>query len=174
MRAERAPWSWMRAALLALALLVSPPALMAQDATWLPGPGSGDFNDPNNWSPASVPIGTATFGFSTEVNLATSYHTTLQGFTFNVGASTYTLTNDFDLKFIGAGIVINGGGLIYQRVRDDRVLGDEHGRQRHDLQRLHPAVHGLEQRRHRHHPQQLLPHIFGLELGRRRDHRQRQ
>ena len=32
----------------------------AQNATWQTNPGSGDFYDPNNWSPASVPTGTAT------------------------------------------------------------------------------------------------------------------
>ncbi|HEY5832115.1 MAG TPA: autotransporter domain-containing protein [Hyphomicrobiaceae bacterium] len=112
MRSKPAPWFWMRACLLALALLVAPPAVLAQDATWLPSPGSGDFNDNGNWSPTSVPIGTAFFGFSNAVNLATSDNTTLQGFTFNVGASAYTLTNDFDLAFTGVGIAINGGSLV--------------------------------------------------------------
>ncbi len=111
MRAKPAPWFWIRCFLLALALLAAPPASLAQDATWLTTPGSADFNTAANWSPATVPTGTAFFGSSNQVNLATSDNTTLQGFTFNVGASAYTLTNDFDLKFTGAGIVINGGSL---------------------------------------------------------------
>ena len=36
----------------------------AQNATWLLNPGSTDWNTTGNWAPASVPIGTATFGAS--------------------------------------------------------------------------------------------------------------
>src|SRR5262245_56964913 len=116
MRTKPAPWFRVRFCLLMLALLLAPAVALAQDSTWLSGPGSGDFNDPNNWSPASVPVGTAVFGFSTETNLETSDHATLQGFTFNIGASNYTLTNYYDLTFVGAGIAINGGGLTILNV----------------------------------------------------------
>ena len=39
-------------------------------------PGSGDFNTAGNWNPATVPTGTAFFGFST-----------ITGLTFNSGAA---------------------------------------------------------------------------------------
>ena len=60
----------LRAALLAssaLAVVGTPAA--AQNATWLANPGSGDFYDANNWSPNSVPTGTATFGTSATTTL---------------------------------------------------------------------------------------------------------
>ncbi len=58
-----------------MALLAAMPA-QAQDANWRVIPGSGDFNTAGNWSPATVPTGTASFGFSTIPNL-----------TFNSGAA---------------------------------------------------------------------------------------
>jgi hypothetical protein len=62
--------SRLRVALLATTALaaVSTPAA-AQNATWLANPGSGDFYDANNWSPNSVPTGTATFGTSATTTL---------------------------------------------------------------------------------------------------------
>jgi hypothetical protein len=35
----------------------------AQDATWQVNPATGNFNTATNWTPNSVPSGTATFGF---------------------------------------------------------------------------------------------------------------
>jgi autotransporter-associated beta strand protein len=100
------------AAALAAAALPLAPAAHAQDATWLASPGSSDFNTSTNWSPATVPTGTAFFGTSNTTGLTISANTTLGGFTFNAGASNYTFTNsNFSnvLNFNGAGIVINGG-----------------------------------------------------------------
>ena len=100
----------LRAALLAsvaLTALAVPAA--AQDATWLQNPGSGDFNTAANWSPATVPTGTAFFGTSNTTALSFSAGTTIGGWTFNAGASNYTFTNGQILTFTGAGIVINGG-----------------------------------------------------------------
>jgi hypothetical protein len=48
----------------AVALLAAMPA-RAQDATWSTIPGSSDFNTAGNWTPATVPTGTAFFGAST-------------------------------------------------------------------------------------------------------------
>jgi hypothetical protein len=44
----------------AVALLAAMPA-RAQDATWLSNPGSRNFNTAANWTPATVPTGTAIF-----------------------------------------------------------------------------------------------------------------
>jgi hypothetical protein len=85
----------------------------AQDATWLLNPATGDFNTDGNWTPATVPTGTASFGASNTVNLTFSAPTTTIGrWTFDAGASNYTFTNNAQtLDFVGAGIVVNGGGL---------------------------------------------------------------
>ena len=87
----------------------------AQNATWLwlPNPASGDFHSPANWTPATVPTGTAFFGPSDTTALTFSdLPATLGGWTFNVGAGAYTFTKNVSghpLQFDGAGIVVNGG-----------------------------------------------------------------
>ena len=100
----------LRAVLLAFSALcvVAAPAL-AQDATWLAAPGSGNFNTAANWTPATVPAGTASFGLSSTTGLSFSANTAIGGWTFNPGASAYTFTNGQTVNFNGAGIVINGG-----------------------------------------------------------------
>ena len=96
------------AALLGCATLVAAalPAA-AQDATWTPG--TGDFNTPGNWTPATVPTGTAFFGTAGTTTLSFSVTTAIDGWTFNAGASNYTFNNAQSVTFTGAGIVINGG-----------------------------------------------------------------
>src|SRR5258708_32764360 len=81
----------------------------AQNASWLTSPGSGDFNPATNWTPATVPTGTAFFGFSNTTALSFSANTTISGWTFNAGASAYSFTNAQTLNFTGAGIPVNGG-----------------------------------------------------------------
>src|SRR5262249_22149652 len=106
--------SGMRAYLLATtaaaALLAAMPA-RAQDATWSTAPGSSDFNTASNWTPTTVPTGTAFFGASTITNLTFNpgAANSLDGFTFNAGAPAYsfTLTSASRLTFTGAGIVNN-------------------------------------------------------------------
>jgi hypothetical protein len=73
----------------------------AQDAT---NPGSGDFNTAANWNAAAVPTGTAFFGASSVTSLSFSDATSVDGWTFNAGASNYTFTNGSALVFTGAGI----------------------------------------------------------------------
>jgi autotransporter-associated beta strand protein len=95
----------------AVALLAALPA-RAQNATWLLNPGSGDFNTAGNWTPATVPTGTAFFGTSNTTALSFSADTTIGGWTLNPGASAYTFTIPSEtLQFVGAGIVINGGSV---------------------------------------------------------------
>jgi len=105
----------LRAALLASSALTlawmlpaAEPA-QAQDATWLANPGSGNFYDANNWSPNSVPTGTATFGASNTTGLAMTTAGSFGGWTFNTGASDYTFTLATTQNFTGTGITINGG-----------------------------------------------------------------
>jgi autotransporter-associated beta strand protein len=84
----------------------------AQNATWSTAPGSSDFNTAANWTPATVPTGTAFFGASNTTALTFSQvvtPTSVGGFTFNVGAPAYTfaLPPFLGLTFTGAGIINN-------------------------------------------------------------------
>jgi hypothetical protein len=110
-----------RAALLASSTLMAaglPMSAGAVDSTWqstptVAGPTAGtfNFNAAANWTPATVPTGTAFFGVSNGANLSFSSSTTIDGWTFNAGASAYTFTNtNFrNVQFNGTGVVINGG-----------------------------------------------------------------
>ena len=92
----------------AVALLAATSA-QAQDATWNSN-GTGVYNTPSNWTPNTVPTGTAFFGASNQNNVSFSPTiTTVGGWTFNSGASAYTFANSVVLSFTGAGITINGG-----------------------------------------------------------------
>lgn len=98
----------------ALALAMMLPAAGpagAQDATWETNPGSGNFYDPVNWNPVSIPTGTATFGASNTTALTLGSSGSFGGWTFNAGASNYTFTIAAarSQDFTGAGITINGG-----------------------------------------------------------------
>ena len=82
----------MRAHLLATtavaAALLAATSALAQDATWLLNPGPGNFNTAANWTPATVPTGTAFFGTSNITNLSFTPSTTNDGgYTFNAGAT---------------------------------------------------------------------------------------
>src|ERR1700744_3268453 len=83
-------------------------AARAQNATWQST--SGDWNDPANWSPNSVPTGTATFSSlgTTAVNNA-SGNVTVGGITFTdvPNAQAYTITIDNNFILNGAGILNN-------------------------------------------------------------------
>src|SRR5258707_14978438 len=104
------PHCWC-AALVGSALLVAAPAALAQDATWLTTPASGDFNTPANWTPGAVPSGFATFGGSSVTTLTFSGSRNIDGFIFDPGAPAYTfnLTSGFGLQFHTDGIINNSG-----------------------------------------------------------------
>jgi autotransporter-associated beta strand protein len=88
----------------------------AQDATWNLN-GTGDFNTAGNWSPATVPTGTAFFGTSNQTNVSFSDTTVIGGWTFNAGASNYNIdASGIILIFNGAGIVINGGSATISQL----------------------------------------------------------
>ncbi|AOO80640.1 autotransporter domain-containing protein [Bosea vaviloviae] len=91
--------------------LFCPGSAHAQDATWQLNPGSGNFNAGANWTPATVPTGTAFFDATSQSAITIGAATTLGGFTFNASAPAYTITIDpaVNLTFAGAGIVNNSG-----------------------------------------------------------------
>jgi hypothetical protein len=153
----------------AVALLAAVPA-RAQDATWLLNPSSGDFNTAANWNPATVPTRTAFFGATNTPNLTLnspfSIFTEIGGFTFNAGASNYTLANPtYSVTVNGAGIVINGGSATFNLGTPPTgslaqapfiFHKQQHGRQRHHQQRSHlyPVLQRRQHSRQRHHKQQ--------------------
>ena len=101
--------------MLATSFLV-PLSAHAQNATWqavptVPGPIplTFDFNANANWTPATVPTGTASFAATSAPNLSFSAaSTTLGGFTFNAGAPAYTFQLLVpNLTLTGAGVVNN-------------------------------------------------------------------
>lgn len=95
-------------------------AARAQDATWLANPADDSLNNGANWSTGTIPTGTAFFGASNITTLrltSANLQTMIDSWTFNTGASNYTLANfgtSQHLSFTGAGIVINGGSLAIQ------------------------------------------------------------
>jgi outer membrane autotransporter protein len=87
-------------------------AANGQDATWLPNPGSGDWNTATNWSPAIVPTGTATFGTSNTTAITFSDNTSIANLQFNSGAPAYSFTiSGFELTIFGSGILSSSSNL---------------------------------------------------------------
>jgi autotransporter-associated beta strand protein len=92
----------------------------AGSATWDLNPGSGDWNTARNWTPATVPNGsadTATFDFSNTTNVSISIDTEVNGIVFPAGATNpYTITElsnsggrPITLRIDGGGIANNSG-----------------------------------------------------------------
>ena len=90
----------LRIAALLAGVSFSAVAAHAQNATWNLN-GTGEFNTASNWTPATVPTGTAFFGESNQKNVSISSgnSTTIGGFTFNSTSSGYTFTNSSKLGF---------------------------------------------------------------------------
>lgn len=84
----------------------------AQDATWNLNPASGDWNTAANWTPAEVPVTTATFGVSNQTAISFSGSSVgISEIVFNPGASAYTfmLSGAHSLSLQGFGIANNSG-----------------------------------------------------------------
>src|SRR6266481_6941917 len=75
----------------AVALLAATSA-HAQNATWSTTPGSSDFNTAANWSPPTVPTGTAFFGASNiaSITFQPFITTSIGTLQFNAGAPAYS------------------------------------------------------------------------------------
>jgi autotransporter-associated beta strand protein len=94
----------------AVALLAAMPAY-AQDATWSQTPSSGDFNTAANWTPATVPTGTAFFGASntTSITFQPFITTSIGTLQFNPGAPAYSFSTS---PFLFTSISITGAGIV--------------------------------------------------------------
>ncbi len=101
-------------ALVTAALIVTVGRAGAVDASWLANPGSGSYTTGSNWSGGTVPDGTASFGTSTVTSLAINTTRSVGGWTFNAGASDYTVNvgGESGVRFLGDGIVVNGGSVV--------------------------------------------------------------
>lgn len=96
-----------------LLLLIIRPS-HAGSATWETSPSNGDWNTATNWTPVTVPNGTAdtaTFAISSQANVSLSAPVLVDGVTFNAGASAFTIVagGGTGLTLSGAGISNNSG-----------------------------------------------------------------
>ena len=74
-------------------------------------PGSGttsNFYAAGNWSPTTVPTGTAFFGSTGVSDITYTAKATLGGFTFNSGAQAFTFTT----TTVTTGVVFDGAGIV--------------------------------------------------------------
>jgi fibronectin-binding autotransporter adhesin len=78
------------------------------DATWLLAPGSGNWNDPANWSTSLVPTGTAVFGASGITAITVTSNASIGTLEFNNAAPVPVYS--FDLAV--AALTITGGGIL--------------------------------------------------------------
>ena len=92
------------AILMAVAVAVAVTSAVAQDATWLANPASGNYSSGANWSTGAVPTGTASFGASSQTAVTISSAVIAGEWTFNAGAPAYTFNLGANLTFLGAGI----------------------------------------------------------------------
>ena len=118
----------------------------AQNATWLAAPSTSDFNTPTNWTPATVPTGTATFGPSSISSLTFSQDTTVGALQFNAPNYTFEPTNAVrTIAISGVGILVANPANsptfnVYLSAAPIRKL--EHG-QHGDSQRLQYRSYSL-------------------------------
>jgi len=107
-RDRRRRMLWQGAAALTVGL--SAATARAQDATWLANPGSNLWNTNTNWTPATVPTGTATFDASTVTSITFSNNTNTQVGTlkFNALAPAYT----FNLSGTAPQLLVAGTGIV--------------------------------------------------------------
>src|SRR5450432_1607744 len=98
----------------ALVLMFSPQTSQAGSATWKSNPVDSDWNNPSNWTPATVPNGpndVATFGVSNTTGVTISAPIQLNGIVFSPGSSAYSISapGGFSLSLSGSGVVNNSG-----------------------------------------------------------------
>lgn len=99
-----------RLALLLAGVCLAPLAAHAQDATWRTSPANSNWTNANNWTPATVPTGMATFGATSIPNISITDIVSIGTMQFNPGAPAYSFTISGPinaLSITGAGVVNN-------------------------------------------------------------------
>ena len=99
-----------------LTLLATATSSLAGSATWKANPATGDWFTATNWTPTTVPNGTAdtaTFASSNKRSPFIAFNAEVNGIVFNPGASAFTIVNapgtSPTLTISGAGITNNSG-----------------------------------------------------------------
>src|SRR5262249_24118653 len=100
-----------RLCLVSIAFFLTLATVQAASATWNANPVDNDWNNPANWTPATVPNGpndTATFNVSSITDISLSDAIEVEGIIFNPGGNPYTVTAT-NLTISGTGITNNSG-----------------------------------------------------------------
>jgi hypothetical protein len=109
---------WLIATILPAAMLMlSAQTSHASSATWNSGPATGDWNTATNWTPPTVPNGsadTATFALSNITGVSISANTQVNGIVFNAGASAFTITASPMLRLTVSGVGFTNNSGITQ------------------------------------------------------------
>jgi autotransporter-associated beta strand protein len=133
--------------LIAIAFLAALGTAQAQNATLGTSPGTSDWNTNTNWTPQTVPSGTATFGSSNTTSITFSANGgtgTIGEILFNAGAPAYSFSfsGAFQaLTITGVGIVNNssnistffnaaGGTLVFRNTSaagNATIINNSHG-----------------------------------------------
>jgi autotransporter-associated beta strand protein len=115
------------------ALYINLSTALAGSATWNLNPATKIWNNPANWTPATVPSSAtdvATFDVSNLTDITYSTSTEVGAFVFNPGASSYTFTvplGNTSLTIAGAGITNNSGNpqqFVVSGGRKNMIGGD--------------------------------------------------
>lgn len=131
----------------AIGLIVNVSPALAKSATWLPNPGSGDWNTATNWTsggPPNGPADTATFQASTVRDIeiprpSPNTYVEVNGINFAPGGGTAYTLNIHELYLSCSGIMNNSGllqnfvalgGIVfgnYARAGDDTMFTVNYG-----------------------------------------------
>ena len=104
----------------------------AGSATWNLNPTSEDWNTAANWTPATVPNGLsdiATFAGSNTTDVSLSSSVTLNGVTFETGASMFTINSPSPFAIF----LINGVGVINNSGIQQTFVADARGRDQGEI-----------------------------------------
>ena len=108
--------------LVTLLALLNARSASAGSATWNLNPISGDWNNPANWAPMTVPNGIAdiaTFDLSNTTNVSLSANTAVSGIVFNATAAPYTVSVSAPIT-----LTISGTGITNNSANSQSFVAD--------------------------------------------------
>ncbi|HEX4638781.1 MAG TPA: autotransporter-associated beta strand repeat-containing protein [Chthoniobacterales bacterium] len=107
--------------LLVLTLLLSVASTNAGSATWSSNPASNVWNNANNWSPSTVPNGSADIATFSTSSLTTVYigpNTEVSTINFLSGASAFTLSPYQSVLTVSGTGIVNNSGIVQNFVQN--------------------------------------------------------